>query len=604
MTLLAAVGFGFAQPSYTITTVAGQSGVTTFGGDGGAATSAGIGGPVGLTFDSSGNLYIADQYNNRIRKISGGTISTISGNGTDGYSGDGSSATSAELSNPAGMTFDSSGNLYIADAGNYVVRKVAGGNISTFAGVHSAGAGYSGDGAAATSAQLYNPSGVAFDSAGNLYIADPGNNVIRMVATNGNISTFAGNNGAGYSGDGGTATSASLNNPNDVAFDSSGNLYIADSGNHVVRKVSVGGTITTVAGTGASGYSGDGKLAINATLNTPKGIALDSSGNLYIADSFNSVIRVVLGSGIIKTIAGNHAAGAGFSGDGGAATSAQLFFPSRLVVSGNKIYVADTQNDVIRLLTPAAAVPVINSGGAITASNFGGSSSIAPGSWVEIYGTNLAQDTRTWTGADFSGSTAPKSLDGTSVTIGGQQAFISYISQTQVNVQVPNVGAGTQQVVVTTGLGSSTAYSINVNSTEPGLFAPPSFKVGGNQYVGALFLDGHTFAMPTGAVSGITSRPAKPGDTIVLYGVGFGSVTPNTPAGQIASGQTTLSNNFTASFGSAPTTVTYSGLAPGLVGLYQFNVTVPTIPASDTVPLTFSLGSAAGKQTLFIAVQN
>jgi uncharacterized protein (TIGR03437 family) len=249
-------------------------------------------------------------------------------------------------------------------------------------------------------------------------------------------------------------------------------------------------------------------------------------------------------------------------------------------------------------------VPTINSGGAITAYDFGGSTSIASGSWIEIYGTNLAQENRTWTGSDFTGSTAPKTLGGTTVTIGGQPAFISYVSPTQVNVQVPDISAGTQQVIVKTGLGSSSAYSIAVNGAEPGLFSPPTFKVGNHQYVGALFLDGHTFAMPTGAVSGITSRPAKPGDTIVLYGVGFGSVTPNTPAGQIASGQTNLSNNFTVSFGTAPATVTYSGLAPGLVGLYQFNVIVPTIPAGDTVPMTFSLGSAAGKQTPYIAVQN
>ena len=335
------------------------------------------------------------------------------------------------------------------------------------------------------------------------------------------------------------------------------------------------------------------------------GRAPDAAGNLYIADSINSVIRVVEPNGTIVTVAGNPSVGPGYSGDGGPATSAQLFFPSSVAVYGGKVYIADNQNDVVRLLTPIPVIPKINAGGVITAGDFGASTSVAPGSWIEIYGTNLAGDSRGWTAADFNGVNAPKSLDGTTVTVGGQSAFIDYISPAQVNAQVPsNVGNGRQQIVVSTTLGTSAAYTIMVDELQPGLFAPPSFDIGGKQYAGALFPGGSTFVLPTGAVSGITSRPAKPGDTIVLYGVGFGPVTPSIPAGQIVGQQNSLASPFQISFGGAPATVSYWGLAPDEVGLYQFNVVVPAVGAGDAVPLTFTLNGVSGSQTLYIAVQN
>jgi uncharacterized protein (TIGR03437 family) len=612
MLLVGVAGLCPAQSplAYTISTVAGQSGVATFGGDGGKATSAGIGGPFAVAVDSSGNFYISDQFNNRVRKVdTSGNISTVAGNGTAGFSGDGGSATSAELNSPAGVALDSSGNLYIADSGNFVVRKVAGSTISTVAGNNGSGAGYAGDGAAATSAQLNNPAHLAFDAAGNLYIADPGNNVVRKVNTSGTISTVAGifSGGAGYTGDGGQATQALLANPEGVAVDHAGNLYIADTRNNVIRKVDTKGVITTVAGNGAlnPGFTGDGGPATQASLNGPKGVAVDAAGNLFIADSFNSAIRVVLPNGIITTIAGNPAKGAGFSGDGGPATSAQLFFPSGVTLSGGKIYVADNQNDVIRLLTPVPAPPTINAGGVITAGDFGASPAVAPGSWIEIYGTNLGEDTRTWGGGDFSGANAPTSLDGTSVTIGGKAAFVEFVSPLQVNVQVPSdVTPGAQPLVLTTALGSSAAYTVTVNATQPGLYTLPQFNIGGKQYVGAVFSDFSTFVMPTGAVSGFTTRPAKPGDIITIFGVGFGAVTPDIPAGQIVGQQNSLAASFQIQIGDAPATLQYWGLAPQAVGLYQFNVVVPQVPSGDAVPLTFTLGGTAGTQTLYIAVQN
>jgi uncharacterized protein (TIGR03437 family) len=269
----------------------------------------------------------------------------------------------------------------------------------------------------------------------------------------------------------------------------------------------------------------------------------------------------------------------------------------------------DYQYSRVRALTPpgssTGSAPSISAGGIVSASAFGGFSAISPGSWIEIYGSNLATDTRSWGGSDFNGNNAPTALDQTSVTIGGDSAFIAYISPTQVNVQVPsNVGTGPQQIIVTTAGVPSAPATTTVNTVEPGLLAPSSFKVNGTQYVAALFSDGSTFVLPPGAISGVTSRRAQPGDTITLYGVGFGSVIPSIPAGQIVQQTNSLAAPFHVFFGQTQAAVTYDGLAPSEVGLYQFNVVVPTIPSSDSVPLTFTLNGASGTQTLYIAVQN
>jgi uncharacterized protein (TIGR03437 family) len=239
----------------------------------------------------------------------------------------------------------------------------------------------------------------------------------------------------------------------------------------------------------------------------------------------------------------------------------------------------------------------------VGASAFGKSTSIAPGSWIEIYGSNLASNTRPWATTDFSGVNAPTSLDGTSVSIGGQQAFIAFISPGQVNAQVPsNVGTGVQQVALKSGGGTSASLSIMVNALEPGLLAPASFNIGGIQYAVALFPDG-TYVLPEGAISGVNSRPAQPGDEIVLYGVGFGPVTPAIPAGQIVQQSNTISN-FQMSIGGTPAKADYSGLAPNYVGLYQFNIVVPAVAASNATSLSFTLGGATGTQTLYIAIGN
>jgi uncharacterized protein (TIGR03437 family) len=407
--------------------------------------------------------------------------------------------------------------------------------------------------------------------------------------------------GAGFSGDGGPVAASLLNKPIGVYVDSADNIYIVDSGNNVIRKVTKG-IINTIVGNGVAGYSGDGGTAIAASLNTPKGMAIDSEGNLYIADTVNCVIRLVTPNGLIFTIAGNQAAGPGYSGDGGAATKAQLYFPSGVGVNGTSVYIADNQNNVVRMLTAVPAVPKINSGGVITAYDFGAFPSVAPGSFIEIYGTDLAEVTDNWSNS-FSGSNAPTSLDGTKVTVGGQSAYVAYVSPTQVNVQVPlNVPAGSQSLALTNGSNTST-YSLTMDASKAGLWAPPNLNVGGQQYVGAFLGNSTTYVLPTGAVSGLTSQPAAPGDTIIMYGVGFGPVTPAVPAGQITSGQNSLSTPFQISIGGVAVTPAYFGLAPGEDGLYQFNLVVPpNAPTGNAVPITFTLNGAPGTQTLFTAI--
>jgi uncharacterized protein (TIGR03437 family) len=254
--------------------------------------------------------------------------------------------------------------------------------------------------------------------------------------------------------------------------------------------------------------------------------------------------------------------------------------------------------------------PTVSYRGVISAYQFGALASPAPGSWIEIYGSNLATDSRAWATTDFTGAsglTAPTALDGTSVTIGGQPAYVEYISPGQVNVQVPSTApTGAQPIVVTVGSNVSQPQTIVIGATAPGFWAPSALLTVGNQYVGALFPDFATFVLPPGAVSGLTSQRARPGDTIILYGIGFGPVTTNLPAGQIAQGlgNTLPTSSFEISFDGTPATVKYAGLTPGSVGLYQFNVVVPNVAANDLTRVTFTLGGAAGTQTLYTAIGN
>ena len=336
-----------------ISTVAG-TGVCGYGGDGYAATSAQLNYPMGVAVDTTGDLYIADSGNNVVREVdlSTGLITTVAGNYGlgSGYSGDGYAATAAQLSYPVGVAVGTTGDLFIADSANNVVRKVdlSTGVIQTVAG--NGTCGYSGDGGAATLAELSDPTSIAMDAAGDLFLADSMHNAVREVdPSTGVISTLTGNGAGDYSGNGGAVTCAELYDPMGVAVDTAGNIFIADSNNNVIREVSLAtGTISTVAGNGTWGYSGDGATATSAELNDPTGIALDAAGDLFIADSGNDVIREVnLASGVITTVAGNGTWGD--SGDGFAATAAQLNDPTSVAVNGaGNLFIADSGNNVVR----------------------------------------------------------------------------------------------------------------------------------------------------------------------------------------------------------------------------------------------------------------
>ncbi len=305
-------------------------------------------------------MVICDNDNYRMRKVNlSGIISTLAGNGVQGSTGDGGLATSAELNTPEGYTIDKKGNVYIAEATGYRIRKInSSGIISTFAG--NGIAGFMGDGGLAINASLSNSFGLAIDSIGNIYIADTGNNRVRKVDTTGIITTFAGTGTNGYSGDGGLAINASLGGPYYIEFDLAGNLYTVET-NHTIRKINKVGIISTVAGIDSAGYSGDGGLATNAKLNLPLGIAFDASGNLFIADAYNHVVRKVNLSGIISTVVGNGTGNGtpngSFSGDGGPALSAGLNNPAGLSFDyAGDLYIADGNNNRIRKVTLATGV--------------------------------------------------------------------------------------------------------------------------------------------------------------------------------------------------------------------------------------------------------
>jgi RHS repeat-associated protein len=494
--------------------VAGN-GTAGFAGDGGAATSAELYGPNGVAFDTAGNMYIGDSYNNRIRKVTpAGLISTVAGNGTYGYTGDGQAATSAAVA-PRGIAVDGSGNIYFADLNHNVIREVTAstGIISTVAG--NGTAGFAGDGGAATSAELANPFAVAING-GNLYIADSTNNRIREVSASGTISTVAGNGTGGFAGDGGAATSAELYNPVGMAFDSAGNLYIADQYTSHIRKVTPSGTISTVAGGGMNGFIGDGGPATSAALRWPMGVAVDASGNIYIADNINRRVRKVTAStGYISTIAGNGTQG--YSGDGGAATSAELSGPAGLAVDtlGN-VYFADGPNARIRAVSLITTTPTITwptpsaiaLGTALSGTQLNATATV-PGTFVytPAAGTVLPAGTQTlsvtFTPAntvDYTAATKTVSLtvnQGTAdtgtitLTVNGvASATTTYgsgstpssvaeglaagvLSGSPVNVTAVNDAV--YMVAKTTGSASNYAYTLQTTSYNTSSFSQPSF---------------------------------------------------------------------------------------------------------------------------------
>jgi uncharacterized protein (TIGR03437 family) len=571
-----------------ITTVAG-GGMVSFSGDNGPATSAELSNPDAVALDSAGNLYIADGLNYRLREVSNGVITTVAGNGTPGFSGDNGPATSAQLQ-PSGVAVDSAGNLYIADSNNCRVRKVSNGVITTVAGDGTPGFG--GDNGPATSAWLFYPGGLAVDSAGNLYIADSANFRIRRIS-NGVITTVAGNGTQGFSGDNGPATSAQLNGPSGVAVDSAGNLYIADYLNNRVRKVS-NGVITTVAGNGTQGFSGDNGPATSAQLQYPGGIAVDSAGSLYIADTYNNRVRKV-SNGVITTVAGNGTQG--YSGDNGPATSAELYYPYGVAVdSAGNVYIVDVGNNRIRLLTPQS--PIIKS--VVNAASFIGGP-ISPGELVTIFGSGIGPAAAAGATTDPATGKLATDIGGVQVLFNGTAAPMIYASSTQVSAAVPYEMAPVANPAawIEYAGGTSNAYQLSLAATAPGLFAQNASGSG----PGAILNQDNSLNGPGNA--------AAKGSIVRVYMTGEGPTNPQGITGAITAAtlpppQVTPAPVLPVGvlINGQPALWTYAGEAPGMVaGVMQLNVQIPANAASGALPIQVSIGGNMSQSGITVAVQ-
>jgi uncharacterized protein (TIGR03437 family) len=726
------------------------TGQVGFQGDGGVAMAAEINNPGGLAF-AGGALYIADTGNLRIRKVSSNTITTIAGTS----SRDNGPAASAFLNFPEGLAIDGAGNIALADTGNNALRRFrAGGNINPLGqvlgspfgvAVDAAGNfyvteeepnfpapnphvlkvqpdgttaviagngpdGFGGDGGPARGAKLNQPEGIAVDAAGNIFLADLGNSVVRKIDTQGNIQTIAGNGKALFSGDGGLATKAGVS-PADVALDGAGDIFVADAVNNRVRKITPGGVITTVAGNGTPGYMGDGGSATEAELNTPTGIAADQSGNLYIADEGNSAVRRVTTNGLITTIAGNGTKTPA-SGDGGPAWAAAMD-PVRIALdrAGN-VYVTDSFNDRVRMLAPqvvksanmtvvsgdgqsavvetalsaplvlkvtdstGAAIPgvlvtftvspegaatvtptpalTLNDGtvsltvtlgstpgpititavsyavanvtfratatsstaplilaGGITSAGLGNPSMnvLSPNAIVTIFGKNFAPDGQA-TGATLVDGHLPTNLAGVCVEFGTVRAPIFSVFPSQINVQVPAVTPGDVPVQVITGCDSASAVasapvSVPAQATAPEFFAFITNADGKNPIAAVNSLSGG-YVGAAGLISGATFTPAKPGDYITAFATGFGATKPSFLPGVLPDGIANVTAAVTIQLGGVTLNaaqVLYVGVSQ-FAGLYQVNLQVPDGVADGNQPLVITVGGVASSPNAYITVKS
>ena len=571
-----------------ITSVAGN-GTSVYCCDGGPASKAGLDLAFDVVKDGAGNLYIVGGGSNRIRKVdTSGVITTLAGNGTSDDGGDGGPAASAGVAFPtslavdkagnvfiaesgfirkvdasgnisspiagsaAGMAFDSAGNLYFTDRnGNGIHKLTAGGVLSVIAGGGSIGS--SGDGGPATQATVYFPSGIAVDGSGNIYFADKGNNRVRKIDTKGIITTFAGTGTAGYAGDGGPATSAKLGLNFTAAFqgvavDSAGNVYIADPANNRIRMVNTAGIISTFAGNGtgfATGSlgNGDGGPPAKASVQTPYGVAVDSAGNVYIADTGHGLIREVTGAA-----------------------------------------------------TTGGSAPTISANGVVNGASF--QPGIVANSWVTIQGAGLAAKTDDWSNSIVNGA-LPTSLDGVSVSMGGKAAYAYYISPGQLNVLAPDVPAGPVTVTVTTPGGASAAFVTTASTYGPAFFLWP------NNQVVATRTD-YSYAVKAGTFSGATTVPAKPGDTIILWATGFGPTNPAAPVGVAVPSDKAYSTSSPPSvtIDSVPATVYGAALAPGAAGLYQIAIGVPLSLADGDWPIQAMIGGVQSPTGTILSVHH
>lgn len=558
-----------------LTTVAGGS---MFGGDGSPAQIGLLSRPVDVVIDADGRLSITETLNRRVRRVTPpGILSTVAGSGAPGpVSANGGAALSATFV-PEALARDESGNLYFTETLSRTVRVIGVNGSFTQVG------------------PVFNsvPGGVAVDPLERYaYISLPEEHrIVKVTLSTREVAVVAGPGALGdagtpgFSGDGGPPERALLNVPRRLFMDADGSLYIVDSGNHRIRRITpAGDRIETVAGNGSTNGAGEGNLATQASIPSPIGVTLDAAGNLYISN-LGAIFRIDRGTNRLNRIAGTPQRGN--SPLGIAALQASFHSIGNLTVdSRGVIYFADQGNlRVVALVPSTLPNPIIS--GIISPGAFGGGTTLSPGGWVEIYGDRLSPITRTWGNSDFNALVAPSVLSGVGVRIGGLPAFVQSISPTQINAVVPdglipgNVSVEVYNIRPSTLVVTSDAVAMRAADRAPYVLAPPAFARGGKQYAVAILPDG-AFALPTGMLPGTNARRARSSDRLVLYGIGFGATNPVVPAGNIAFGLRPLPG-FRIRVGGVEASVENAGLVPGYVGLYQFNFVVPTSSLGDVL---------------------
>jgi len=597
-----------AQPGL-ISTVIGN-GTSGAGGDGGFGKTAQLNNPQGVAVDAVGNIYVADYGNSKIRRLltTSDTMQTMAGCGA--VSGSCINQTEGRLAGetlinfPWDVVLDSSGNFYFPDSGLNRIRKVGnpGFILTNFAGTTT---GFAGDGGPATAARLNNPVGMAIDATGNIFFTDLNNQRVRKIDTAGIISTIAGSGVAGFGGDGGPATSARLSGPHGLAVDAAGNVYIADTNNYRIRKVTPGGTISTVAGVGlptGAAPLGDLGPATNATF-VPWDVEVDPLGTIYISDWLGHRIRRVDAiTGIITTIAGNGISG--FSGEGVPSANSQVSSPAGMALDtqGN-LYFADSGNNRIRKINaPPLGLPTIRFADPVVPS-FMGKAGFSSNTYVEIYGTNFSRSARIWGESDFNGANAPTSLNGVSVTVNGKPAFIYYVSPGQININVPDEAfAGSAAFQVKTSEGLSNVVTLTSSHVSPTMLTTPTFRIAGKQHVVALTTpDFASYIGRPNMIPGVSFVAPRPGDTVVVYALGLGPTNPPTQAGVKAVQNSTVILPLQVKIGNVDAQVPFKGLVQGTIGLYQLNIVIPNVAAGDQ-PIELIVDGIRNQQDLTIVV--
>lgn len=537
-----------------------------FSGDNALAVNARLLNPQGVAADSSGNLFIADSANHRIRKIApNGIITTYAGTGIVGSSGDGGLATNATLNEPGALVADAVGNLYVADTNNHRIRKINPSGIITTV-VGTGGNGFSGDGEMATNARLSFPIALALDVKGDLLIVDAGNSRIRKFSMGtGLLGTIAGGS-QGYGGDNGLAIAAQLRNPTGIAVDQQGNIYLADSGNYRIRKIAPDGIITTIGGTGVDGVFGNGILATMAAFRLGGGLALDGAGNLYVAERYANQIRRISRDGYVTTFAGNgNYSFDSFGSASGDALSAQLNSPLGLTVdrAGN-LFIADTNNHRV------VVVATYQNAATVSAASYATTQPVAAESIVSVFGANLAIRDQGVTQLPL-----PTELVGTSVkvrdSLGVERlALLFYVGRLQVNYQIPvGTAAGWATITITNGNGEIFTSAVNIAAVTPGLFTANQNGSGAAAATILYFRNGspryESNFRCNAQGQNCTARPIdlNAGDDVFLelYGTGIRN-------------NNGLSN-VTVTVGGVPVPVLYASKQPDFIGLDQVNIQLP-----------------------------